>query len=133
DARPLWDNSVSTTPDSTVSALEALPPCQVVLLGGRVKDLPLDPLIEALREQRATPVVFGEAESVWPERFREAKIPCQTALGALEALILARKLDGAGILISPACSSFDAFPNFQARSDALLGLADELGLVRTPL
>ncbi len=128
--RPLWDNSVSTTPDSTVSALEALPPGQVVLLGGRVKDLPLEPLIEALRTQHSQAVVFGEASEQWPARFREARIPCQSALGPLEALKLALDLDGAGILISPACSSFDAFPNFQARSNALLSLADELGLIR---
>lgn len=130
DGRPLWDNTVSTTPDSTVSAVEALPPGQVVLLGGRVKDLPLDPLVEALRDRRATAVVFGEARDSWPARFRAARIPCKTAPGALEALVLARELDGAGLLLSPACSSFDAFPNFQARADALLALAEELGLVR---
>lgn len=130
DGRPLWDNSVSTTPDSTLSALEALPNGQVVLLGGRVKDLPMEALVQALLAKKSHAVVFGEACSCWPQLFRAAGIPCEESPGPLEALTRARELDGTGILLSPAGSSFDAFPNFQARCDALLKLADELGLVR---
>jgi UDP-N-acetylmuramoylalanine--D-glutamate ligase len=130
DGRPLWDNSVSTTPDSTLSAVEALPDDQIVLLGGRVKDLPMESLIQALVKKKSHAVVFGEARAYWPQLFRAAQIPCEETSGALEALSRARELDGAGILLSPAGSSFDAFPNFQARSDALLKLADQLGLIR---
>lgn len=128
--RPLWDNLVSTTPDSTVSALEALPAGQIVLLGGRVKDLALEPLMAALRATQALPVLFGEALTQWTEPFGQAEIAFHGAPGVLEALDLALKLEGAGILISPACSSFDAFPNFQVRADAVLAHADALGLRR---
>ncbi|MFT7485146.1 MAG: UDP-N-acetylmuramoylalanine--D-glutamate ligase [Candidatus Paceibacteria bacterium] len=131
DGRPLWDNLVSTTPDSTVSALEALPPGQVLLLGGRVKDLDLTPLIEATSAREATPIIFGEARAKWPAAFRDAGIEVHEVECPVKALELARGVGGTGILISPACSSFDAFPNFQARADAILQRARELGACAT--
>ena len=131
--RPLWDNAVSTTPDSTISALEALPEETVVMLGGKVKDLDLQPLLRTLRDRRARVVIFGGARSHWPEDFRRAGVEYRSAAGPREALETALELEGQALLFSPACSSFDAYPNFQARADEFLAHAEALGLQRTTL
>lgn len=128
DGRPLWDNGVSTTPDSTVSALEVLPPRAVVLLGGQVKALDLAPLIAALSARNAVPVVFGAARATWPGELRAAGLEVHEAAGPLEALDHARGLTGSSVLFSPACASFDAYPNFQARALAFLEHARRSGL-----
>jgi len=126
--RPLWDNGVSTTPDTTLSAVEALPPGQVVLIGGRTKELELAPLLAALAARESRVVLFGEAGRAWPGRFEEAGVPVEVAPDPPAALQQALAHDAAGILFSPACSSFDAYPNFQARAKQLLEAAKPLGL-----
>jgi UDP-N-acetylmuramoylalanine--D-glutamate ligase len=42
--RRVWDNGVSTTPDSTIAVLRSLARPLVVLIGGQKKNLPLDEL-----------------------------------------------------------------------------------------
>lgn len=128
DGRPLWDNGVSTTPDSTVSALEALPPGVILLVGGQVKRLDLAPLIEACRRREAQVVVFGAAREAWPQAFAAAGLEAGAATGPAQALDQARELAGSSILFSPACSSFDAYPNFKARAEEFLAHARRSGL-----
>lgn len=131
EGKPLWDNGVSTTPDSTISALDALPRGLCVLMGGRAKALDLAPLIECLQRRETRVVLFGEAGEAWGEVLNEAQVEHQVAPGPNAALELARELPIEGILFSPACSSFDAFPNFKARAEGFLAHASSLGLVPT--
>jgi UDP-N-acetylmuramoylalanine--D-glutamate ligase len=128
DGRPLWDNGVSTTPDSTLSALEALPSGAVLLLGGQVKQLDLAPLVATARAREARVVIFGAACATWPGAFRAAGLEVHIAAGPREALDVARALEGTSVLFSPACSSFDAYPNFKARADEFLEHAAGSGL-----
>jgi len=129
--RMLWDNGVSTTPDTTLSALEALEAGVVLLVGGQPKELGLEPLIRACRAREARVVVFGAAAEPWSEAFRGEGVPTETAAGPREALDQALELEGNALLFSPACASFDAYPNFRARAEELLDHARSLGI--TPL
>lgn len=117
--RRVWDNAVSTTPDSTVSALRALGPGTTALIGGKVKELDTCELVETARELAARVILFGNAASAWFERFREAGVETHAAPDVRSAVAAAFELTRAGdaILFSPACSSFDAYSNFQARAD----------------
>lgn len=127
--RVLWDNSVSTTPDSTISALEALPAGATLILGGKVKSLPVEPLIAAALARGTPVVVFGAARAVWSAPFRAAGLEVREAAGPRQALALALGFGSGPILVSPACASFDAYPNFEARAREFHAAAAELGLV----
>ena len=126
--RRLYDNAVSTTPDSTISALHALPSGSTVMLGGKVKDIDLAPLLEAAASQAAKVVIFGAAREPWAPRFRALGLEVREAEGPRQALAAATELGEGDLLFSPACSSFDAYSNFKARADDLLDAARELGL-----
>ncbi|MFT7670185.1 MAG: UDP-N-acetylmuramoylalanine--D-glutamate ligase [Planctomycetota bacterium] len=132
EGRPLWDNGVSTTPDSTISAIQALPPGAVVLLGGRTKPLDLAPLLTTLSNRDASVVLFGSARETWAEPLSSAGIDTLQAVGPEEALELALSVDASSILFSPACSSFDAYPNFEVRARSFLARAKTLGLRERP-
>ncbi len=114
----VWDNGVSTTPDSTVAALASFDEPVQLLVGGRAKDLPLDELLACCRERAAGVVCFGEAASAWSDRFEAAGVPCAVAKTVEDAVRLALDLapEGAPLLFSPAAASFDAYPNFRARA-----------------
>ncbi len=126
--RRVWDNAVSTTPDSTISALEALPVETTVMLGGKVKDIDLQPLLDAAVARATHVVIFGAAREPWAPRFRALGLEVLEAAGPREALERALALGSGDLLFSPACSSFDAYPNFKARAHDMLDAARELGL-----
>lgn len=114
------DNGVSTTPDSTVSALRSLPSGVCLILGGRLKALPLDELVAVARERVSRAVCFGEAGARLASALRAGGVATALTDGVPEATRLALELapPGADVLFSPACSSFDAYLNFRERAAA---------------
>jgi UDP-N-acetylmuramoylalanine--D-glutamate ligase len=128
DGRRVFDNAVSTTPDSTESALCALAEETGLIVGGEVKDLDLAPLLATARARRARVVIFGAARKAWTARFLAQGLAVRTAAGPKEALALALDLGGSDLLFSPACASFDAYANFKARAEDFLDAARAAGL-----
>ncbi|MDA1264879.1 MAG: UDP-N-acetylmuramoyl-L-alanine--D-glutamate ligase [Planctomycetota bacterium] len=118
------DNGVSTTPDSTLSALETIDgPC-TLLMGGQSKEgLPFDGLVAAVRDRGTRIVAFGKAAPALVAAFGEV---VEVAASVEDAA--ARGLDltpeGGTLLFSPACASFDAYPNFRARALAFRAALD---------
>ena len=117
--RRVWDNGVSTTPDSTASALVSLDGSCVLVCGGSYKTtLPLDVMVEAAREHVHCAVTFGADAGVLTEAFRAAGIASRetATLGeAVEAAFEEARAED-DVLFSPACASFDAYRNFQERA-----------------
>jgi UDP-N-acetylmuramoylalanine--D-glutamate ligase len=118
--RRVIDNAVSTTPDSTISALHALPRGTVLVLGGKPKRLPLEDLASVARERVTAAVAFGEAGPVFAEALRTAGVPVEVVATVEQAVsaALERGSPGAHVLFSPAGASFDAYANFQERAAA---------------
>ncbi len=121
------DDSIATTPERTVAALRALGGPIVLLLGGREKRLPLDPLAEAARGRLRGAVGFGEAGGAFTEALRAAgAAPSVAAYDDLAGAVAAARSiarPGDTVLLSPAGTSFDAYPNFAARGDHFRALA----------
>jgi UDP-N-acetylmuramoylalanine--D-glutamate ligase len=118
--RRVWDNGVSTTPDSTVAVLRSLARPLVVLIGGQKKELPLEALVEELRTRGCRAVLFGGSRNELAPAFERGGVEVRLAPtvedAVREAWALAR--DGDEILFSPACASFDAYRNFKDRARA---------------
>ena len=118
------DNGVSTTPDSTRSILIELDAPVALVCGGRSKGQDLSDLAAACRGRVARVHAFGEAA----DELAAALGPAVAATGgaasthvtveeAVAAALAAMGPDET-LLFSPACSSFDAYNNFQERADA---------------
>ncbi|MBJ01517.1 MAG: hypothetical protein CMK00_01460 [Planctomycetes bacterium] len=114
------DNGVSTTPDSTLSALRSCSPPVILLLGGRDKGLSFDELIAAARGRVRLVLCFGEAAPSLATRFLEGGLETEIHRELTAATRAARSAAGPEdtLLFSPACSSFDAFNNFRDRAEA---------------
>jgi len=119
DGRRVLDNGVSTTPDSTLAALASVPGACTLLVGGQLKrDLPLTDLARAVAERGARAVAFGSGAGELAEAFADAGAEVD-AVDTLEEAVargLVATPRGGTLLFSPACASFDAYPNFQARA-----------------
>lgn len=112
-----YNDSSCTTPESAIAACEAFPVGSLVLLlGGRDKGMDFSALYRVIRERSVRVVPYGEMAEVFereiPLRY---KLKAQSSFG--EAIHTARVLSKPGdcVVLSPACASFDMFPNAKER------------------
>jgi UDP-N-acetylmuramoylalanine--D-glutamate ligase len=114
----MWVNdSKATNVAATVGALRSLPGPLVLLLGGKDKGEDLDSLRQAIHPGVRGVVFYGEARNRLAEALGEAA-PSRMVEGSFEeAVAAARELAKPGdtLLLSPACSSFDMFDDYEAR------------------
>lgn len=127
-----FDSSIDTTPSRTAVTLSAMAQMgyrPVVLLGGAQKGLSFAPLLQPLRHYASFAVLFGEAADELAQFLQQAAIPCQKVADMQTAFALALgKANGGAVLLSPACTSFDAFRDFEERGDAFCQLVEGLPL-----
>jgi len=125
-----FDDSKATTPHAAATAISGFHHV-VLVAGGRNKGLDLRPLAAVVDHVRAV-VAIGEAAPEVAAVFR-GRVPVEEASSMPAAVHAARRLarPGDAVLLSPACASFDWYPNYAARGDDFTRLVlDELG-VRT--
>jgi UDP-N-acetylmuramoylalanine--D-glutamate ligase len=116
--RQIYDNGVSTTPDSTQAALASLSGPLTLIAGGQAKALPLKELVLAIAARPVQVVLFGACAAEWARALRAADVKCEITADVPEAAERALALceEGEAILFSPAAASFDAYPNFRERA-----------------
>jgi len=121
-----WINdSKATNVEATLAALSGLEHPAVVLLGGFPKPgSRYQSLIAPLQRRARAVIAFGEAGPRIAEAVRGGA-PLHEARDLAEACELARAIarTGDAVLLSPACSSFDAFRNFEHRGEVFRELA----------
>ena len=124
-----WINdSVATSPERAVAALEAVREPSVLLLGGREKALPLETLWAAAAGRCRAIVCFGEAAVPFADAMAGAAATVVRVETLAEAVAAAARLaaEGDAVLLSPAGTSFDAYPRFEARGEAFAALVAAL-------
>jgi UDP-N-acetylmuramoylalanine--D-glutamate ligase len=125
-----YNDSIATSPERTIAALESFSEPIVLLLGGRDKHLPLDRLVAVARSRCRAVVCFGEAAVLLETAFAAAGPGGPTLRRAgrfAEAVAVASRLARAGdvVLLSPACTSYDEFRDFEERGAAFRALVAE--------
>ncbi len=122
----LWVNdSKATNVAAAASAIESMERPLVVLLGGKDKGEDFGPLAAAAGSHVRTAIVYGAAR----HRIHEAlarTVPAIRVDGDFEEAVgvaasLARP--GDALLLSPACSSFDMFTDYEERGERFRALA----------
>ncbi len=111
------NDSIATTPERALAGLKALDGPVVLLLGGRDKRLPLDPLLGELQRHVRRVVLFGESGAEWSAWLTKRAIDARYAGDLDSAFAHAVEIaqSGEAVLLSPGGTSFDAYPNFEAR------------------
>lgn len=124
----LWINdSKATNIASTRVAIRGMTRPTVLLLGGKHKGEPYTELLPDFGERLRTVIAYGEAAATI-EADLGGKVPLERVDGSFEAVVRrAREIarEGDAVLLSPACSSFDMFRNYEERGRRFAELARE--------
>ena len=114
-----YDDSKSTTPASTCAAVDSLPGPIVLLMGGRGKIKDYSELTMALTTGKIkTVILFGEDRDALKE-YIPIDIPTYLTVNLKEAMVLVRSLvePGDRVLLSPTCTSWDQYENYEKRGE----------------
>jgi len=126
DTRRFFNDSSSTTPESTMAALRAVEKPIWLLAGGTDKGAPCDELVDCIVEQAAGGVFYGQVADRLARQVR-SRMPDFDAFAVKTlAEAVARATDrasaDAAVLLSPGFSSKDQFVNYRARAAAFVKL-----------
>jgi UDP-N-acetylmuramoylalanine--D-glutamate ligase len=124
----LWINdSKATNIASTRVAVRGMTRPTVLLLGGKHKGESYTELLPDLAGKVRTILAYGEAaETIVADL--EGKAPVERVDGPFEMVVRRARevaMPGDAVLLSPACSSFDMFKNYEARGERFAQLARE--------
>jgi UDP-N-acetylmuramoylalanine--D-glutamate ligase len=120
-----YNDSIATTPESTLKALEALDGPITLIAGGSDKGASFAALGAAVRFRVRRCLLTGTtapriARAIGQANQGLARSPEIVRVRSLEEAVAnaaTAALPGESVLLSPACASYDAFVNFAARGD----------------
>ena len=120
------NDSKATNVASTLVALRSYPGGVHLIAGGRGKSQDFSPLAAVVAERCRAVYLIGEAASDLEQALASAGVPLhqEGELGAAVAAAAAAAGPGDTVLLSPACASYDQYPDFEARGEhfrALVG------------
>ena len=130
-----YNDSIATSPTRTLAALAAFSEGNVILLaGGYDKHIPFEPMAKPVIDHVKTLILTGatadkiEAVVRAADGFAESGLEILRAADIAEAVKIADTVakDGDIVTLSPACASFDSFPNFEARGNYYKELVNAL-------
>ncbi len=125
DGVKYYNSSIDSSPTRTAAALNSFTQKLIVICGGYDKNIPFGPLGNTLC-QRAKKVILTGATA---EKIKEAILTSENYKSGNPEIIYepdfqnavksARNAatEGDVVILSPACASFDAFPNFEVRGN----------------
>jgi UDP-N-acetylmuramoylalanine--D-glutamate ligase len=123
-----WINdSKATNIASTVVAVEAMDRPFVLLLGGRHKGEPYTRLAPLLKDRCRLVIAYGESGSLVEQDLR-GQVPLERGTTFADVIARARRAarPGDAVLLSPACSSYDMFKNYEERGAIFRRLVEEM-------
>lgn len=127
-----YNDSKATSVDATLKALEALSDGNgkiVLILGGRGKNAPYQPLAELIKANVRKLVLIGEdADNIENQLGNLAEVVRATTMQDAVEKSFESAEKGDSVLLAPACASFDMFDSFEQRGRIFKESVKSLGL-----
>lgn len=123
------DDSKGTNVAASVTAMSSLPHRKVVILGGKGKGEDYAPLADAVKKYASWAVLLGEEKERIAGALEAAGYGAYSFAADMdEAVEAAYRKAGAGetVLLSPACTSWDMYPNYTARGEHFAKAAEAI-------
>ena len=123
-----YDDSKGTNVGSTVAALNGMTVPVVLIAGGIGKAQDFSPLAEPVRKRARSVVLIGKDARLIESAITAAHASITHAGSMADAVAkaYANAVPGDAVLLSPACSSFDMFRNYNHRGEVFAQCVAEL-------
>ena len=129
-----YNDSIASTPTRTIAGLAAFDEKVILIAGGYDKNIPFAPLADEGYKFIKKLVVVGKTKEKIREAFANSKEKEAREIQVVvvntfeEAIIKAKELATKGdiVTLSPACASFDMFPNFEVRGNKFKEIINNL-------
>lgn len=134
DGVKYYNDSIASSPTRTLAGLNAFEKPVILIAGGYDKKIPFEPLAEKGYSKIKTLVLVGVTKEKIKEVFervikdKQINLPILMADTFEEAVYKAKELalEGDIVTLSPACASFDMFPNFEVRGNRFKEIVNKL-------
>jgi UDP-N-acetylmuramoylalanine--D-glutamate ligase len=134
DGIRFYNSSIDSSPSRTVAALSAIDRPPVMICGGRDKHVPFAPMADAICRKAVGVILTGEAAGQIHEAikaspyYRPETIPILRVPEFDDAVRAAAQMarEGEAVLLSPGCTSFDAFRTFEERGERFRSVVEAL-------
>lgn len=125
DGVKYYNDSIATSPTRTIAGLNAFHQRVILLAGGYDKHIPFEPMAPYVTEKVKLLILTGPTADAIEKAvkadsgYSEGNPEILRAKDLEEAVTLAHDRAAAGdiVTLSPACASFDAYPNFAVRGN----------------
>lgn len=129
-----YNDSIASSPTRTLAGLYAFEKKVILIAGGYDKHIPFDPLAEEGSSFIKELILLGDTKYLIKEAFdklkndKEIEVPITIVSSLEEAVDKAKELAVSGdiVTLSPACASFDMFPNFMVRGNKFKQIVNNL-------
>lgn len=129
-----YNDSIATSPARALAGLRSFTEPVVLIAGGYDKHLPFDELAEEVVRRVKALILVGAASPLIEAAVHQAEerlgrlVPLRRCTTFEEAVRAAAEEAKAGdvVLLSPACASYDLFPNFERRGEKFRELVQAL-------
>ena len=116
------NDSKAANYDAAEVGLKAVAKPTLLIAGGKAKEGDDTAWIQTIRSKVSTVLLIGDASAHFAQRLIESNYAAFELMGTLDEAIpraatLATQQGAKVVLLSPACASFDQYPNFEARGD----------------
>lgn len=121
------NSSIDTSPTRTAASLSAMENAPIVIAGGRTKGIPLDALADTLAARAKAVFLYGEAAGEIAQGIA-GRAEHKSFENFADAFAAASRYARAGdtVLLSPGCTAYDQFENFEKRGECFAELVKGL-------
>ena len=128
-----YNDSIASSPTRTIAGLKAFDKKVHLIAGGYDKHIPFEPMVPYIIDKVEKLYLCGDTADKIEETVRESAeykgspeiIRCENIADAVKQAH-EKAVSGDVVTLSPACASFDAFPNFAARGNYFKDLVNKL-------
>lgn len=134
DGVKYYNDSIASSPTRTLAGLFAFERKVILIAGGYDKHIPFEPLAEEGYPFIKELILLGDTKDLIKEAFdkltlnKNINIPIVMVDSLEEAVNKAKEVAQSGdiVTLSPACASFDMFPNFAVRGNKFKEIVNSL-------
>ncbi len=125
DGVTYYNDSKSTTPEAAITAMNAIDVPLLIILGGYDKGSDLTPAAQVAARRAGFAACIGKTGPTFVEAIRNAGGQAElfADLPTAVAACRQRARPGDAVLLSPACASWDMFPDYRVRGEEFTRLA----------